>query len=164
MSAQQLVELSQQYNEQATHLKQVCETESRRMVSLGVFFHLPDSPHILRDFVWQTEDRFAASDKVAEQLDQTARAFVTAASLSADALDATTGFLIENIKSMHDHALRMKHTDDHFEIPFHDHDPRMHVELVEAVPFARTRQFLSHWLHHIDGPLHTVAITHQRLV
>jgi uncharacterized protein Usg len=101
-------------------LKQACLIDSQRAVSLDVFYHMPDNPHVLRDFVWQTEDEFVATKTITDQLDQTARAFISASSLTQEALDSTVEFLADNIKSMRDHALRMKNTDDHFEIPFHD--------------------------------------------
>ncbi|PCI01817.1 MAG: hypothetical protein COB76_00340, partial [Alphaproteobacteria bacterium] len=52
--------------------------------------------------------------------------------------------------------------DSAFEIPFHDYRATDHLDMIEDVPFLKTRSFLKNWFHKIEGPLHTVVVGHTK--
>jgi uncharacterized protein Usg len=160
MSVQRVIDLCGRYNEEAQMLAAATHADSERVVNVNIFYHLPDSPHILNEFTWQTDDRFAKSDEISKDLSNTAKAFRCSVSLGENTVTDTLHFYLENLRKAYEHLKRMEQTADQFEIPFHQYSPNRHPELIEKVPFLRTRGFLGHWYHKIQGPLHTVVVGH----
>lgn len=162
MEAQKIVELAEQYNEQARQISAACKDEGQRVVSMKILFHLPDYPGIIRDFIWQSEDSFRQGEEVTRKFNQTGQAIQRVASVSEDLFFDALEFYKDNLKDALIHLTRMKQTPSEFEIPFHKYDASEHEAIIDAVPFGGVRKFLHHWRREIEGPLHTAMIAHQK--
>lgn len=160
MDPQHVGRLTEYYNRLNQEFASLCRTTSKAVVSMNIFYHMPDHPHVLRDYVYQYDDVFGGGLDLEKKFSQLAKA--TAYVRSEEQADGIIDFLKNNVAEAILHLRKLDKTDDHFEIPFNQYAPSKHPEIIESVPLVKTREFLHFWQREIEGPLHTVAITFQR--
>lgn len=138
-----------------------------RIVHINVVYHRPDSPALVQEFTWGSEDLLIPAMKLVERLADTKKGFVSARGVyelenAINELDD----LIEAVKADLDAARRLP---AQFDLSFKNTPRREHVLMIQSVPFQRAQHFLRHWHDKLEnletggGLLNTVTIAHAPL-
>lgn len=115
---------------------------------------------LLNEFAHEFEDYFDAHDRVIADLRDARSVFERAAVYDKETLQAIADMHKASYMDVYKHLVKIQKTDDEFTIPFHEHGRNFQAHLIADVPFKRIREFLTHWYESIEGPLHTVKVTH----
>lgn len=142
MDAAHIAELCQSYNIQAKKIVDDIKEARQRRVSLQIYYHLPDTPHLVQEFNHQIDDAFIAGDEVERKLSHMGRAFMSVQFLGANVVKDTIAFYRENLEQASRHLDKVLKTADEFEIPFRQFPAEQHPAFIAGIPFKGTQQFL----------------------
>ncbi len=161
------IKMSNEFHKLAQETLANAFENAARMVHLRVIFHRPDSPSLVQEFTWGTEDLLIPAMRLIDRINMSKKGFDGAkGAFSLETAITELEDLIGDVKADIEAARKLP---AEFDLSFKHTPFREHVLMIKSVPFAKAQNFLRHWHDTLEdrktgaGLLNTVTITHTPL-
>lgn len=167
MSVERTLRMSEEFHNLAQDTIARAFENAARAVHIQVFYHRPDSPSLVQEFCWGTEDMFIPAVKLIDMVKDTRTAFERAS--GAFGIEQAIQQMQDMMDAVQRDIAESQSLPPEFSMSFKD---RPHWEqgiMIADVPFQRMQNLLRHWHENLSSPesqegaLNYVKITHEPL-
>lgn len=145
-----MLALHENFQKQALEIRMALGEAGSCVVSEHIFYQRPDTPSLLQEFVWQTDDVFEPGLPLMQKLNVFEAKIAQATTLTqlTDIYEAWGQFAQSALDAMKEDSwqyLRPVH------ILIQSNDRALIAKKMDAIPFPNTRKMLVAWAKELDG-------------
>jgi uncharacterized protein Usg len=147
---QRNIALSAEFHNLAQQTMADAFENAARVVHVNIIYHRPDSPALVQEFTWGTEDMLIPAKKLADMVVSTKNAFERAN--GAWGIEQALRDMEDMIAAVRRDIEAAKDLPREFSMSFSDKPHWEHAIMIDDVPFVRMQKLLRHWQQNLSNP------------
>lgn len=165
MNISRSLKLSAEFHNMAQQSLVDAYEHAARHVHMHIIYHRPDSPCLVQEFTWGTDDMLAPAVKLAEMIQDTSAAFERAK--GAWGIEQALQEMEDVVDAVKKDIDAAKDLPREFSMSFKEKPHWEHAVMIEDVPFVKAQSLLRHWQKNLSNPfdlkgaLNLVTITQE---